>query len=86
MAYPTWRTAIMQNWCALEKGYGAVYAHEKAIFLSFCQCTHGVAHQLSWPHDTLQCVLIWYTHIIMHNVQNVQTNYQGDYMDATYHP
>ena len=30
----------------------------KLRFLSSCQYTHGVAHRLLGPHDTLPCVLI----------------------------
>ena len=30
----------------------------KLRFLSSCQYTHGVAHRLLGPHDTLLCVLI----------------------------
>ena len=31
----------------------------KLLFLSSCQYTHGVAHRLLGPHDTLPCVLIY---------------------------
>ena len=29
---PTWGTAIMQKWCALEEGAIELYTHEKAVF------------------------------------------------------
>ena len=31
---------------------------QKLCFFVFCQYTHGVAHRLFEPHDTLPCVLI----------------------------
>ena len=47
----------MQNSYAFEQGPWD-YACVKIEFLCFCQYTHGVACQLSWPHDILLCVLI----------------------------
>jgi len=45
-----------ENWCTLEKGPQR-YVYMK-IFFSSCQYSHGVAHWLTWPHNTLPCVLI----------------------------
>ena len=58
VAYPTWGTAIMQKWCVLEKGPWS-YAHMKKLFPFFLSIyTHGVAHRLTWQHNTLPCALI----------------------------
>ena len=48
----------MQKWCALEKGPWT-YACVKSCFLSSFQYTRSVVCWLSWPHDTLPCVLIY---------------------------
>ena len=43
-----------------------LWTHENAVFSSSCQYTRSVAHLLSWPHNTLLCVIICtgvYSHI-----------------------
>ena len=57
VVYPTWGTAIMQKWRALEKASWS-YAHMKSCFFSFLLIYSRCDHRLSWPHDTLPCVLI----------------------------
>ena len=58
VAYPTWGTAIIQKWCALEKGPWS-YAHVKKLFPFFLSIYSRCGHRLSWPHNTVPCVLIF---------------------------
>ena len=52
---------IFDMWGA-EGGQHLQYKNDSNLkrehFISSCKYTHGVARQLSWPHNTLPCVLI----------------------------
>ena len=55
--------AVQISFFYLEKGVRSytVHMHRNCIFiLPVSINTHGVEHQLSWPHDPLLCVLVFF--------------------------
>ena len=63
----------------------------KSCFLSSCQYTHCDMHWLSWPHDTLACVLVLIYALANstitsteHHSANILTLYYKHCTDFTY--